>query len=159
MSHPSKHRWFGRIALGLALTSVMFVGRASGSQARVEPGSGCSSYVKAGGWSGMADRESGIPCSAGIPSSDDELIGEQAVKVIPYLSHGILTQDEADAAALKAIRKVVHDDPFLNDINVRPGESLGGPDGGPKVTHPQAARGAGTQPEIVYTDRMWTDRD
>jgi hypothetical protein len=149
MSYPSKQRWLGRIALGLALTSVMFVGRASGSQARIDPGSGCSSYVKAGGWSGMVDRESGIPCSAGIPSGN-----EQAVEVIPYLSHGILTQEEADAAAVKAIH-----DPFLNDINVRPGESLGGPDGGPKVTHPQAARGARTQPEIVYTDRMWTDRD
>ena len=158
MSYPSKHRWFGRIALGLALASVMFVGRASGSQARVDPGSGCSSYVKAGGWSGMVDRESGIPCSAGIPSGDDELIGERAVKVIPYLSHGILTQEEADAAAVRAIHKAVEGDPFLSEINVRPGESLGGPDGGPKATHPQAAR-AGAQPEIVYTDRMWTDRD
>jgi len=159
MSHPSKHRWFGRIALGLALTSVMFVGRASVSQARVEPGSGCSSYVKAGGWSGEVDRESGIPCAAGIPSLGDDIVDVKAVRVIPYLSHGILTQEQADAAASKAIRRAVHDDPFLSDVNVRPGESLGGPDGGQKVAHPQAARGRGVQPEIIYTDRMWTDRD
>ena len=154
MSYPSKHRWFGRIAFCLALTSVLFVGRASGSQARLEPGSGCSSYVKAGGWSGMVDRESGIPCSAGIPSGDDELIDEQAVQVIPYLSHGILTQEEADAAAAK-----VSNDPFLNDVNIRPGESLGGPDGGPMVTRPQAVAAPETKPDFVYTDRMWMDRD
>ena len=44
--------------------------------------------------------------------------------MIPYLSHGILTQEEADAAAAQAIH-----DPYLTDIFVRPGESLGGPDG------------------------------
>ena len=44
--------------------------------------------------------------------------------MIPYLSHGILTQEEADAADAQAIH-----DPYLSDVFVRPGESLGGPDG------------------------------
>ena len=48
-------------------------------------------------------------------------------KAIPYLSHGTLTQEQADATARQA-----DDDPYLNDVNVRPGEKLlGGPDGGP----------------------------
>ena len=44
--------------------------------------------------------------------------------MIPYLSHGLLTQEQADAAAAQAIH-----DPYLTDVFVRPGESLGGPDG------------------------------
>ena len=61
MSYPKKHRWFGRMALGLAVASVMFVGRASVAPAKMDPGTHGSGYVKAGGWSGMVDLESGIP--------------------------------------------------------------------------------------------------
>ena len=61
MSYPRKHRWFHRLALGLALASVMFAGRASVVLATIDPGT-----------------------AAG-------------------------------------------DDPYLTDVYVRPGESLGGP--------------------------------
>ena len=158
MSYPRKHRWFSRMALGLALASVMFVGRASVAPARIDPGTQGSGYVKAGGWSGMVDLESGVPLSAGIPNGDEQFIDEQAVDVIPYLSHGILTQAEADAAA-KA-----DDDPYLTDVNVRPGESLGGPDGGPAAPRPalkskDTSAKADTQADIERMRRIWTDRD
>jgi len=112
------------MALGLAFASVMFAGRASVASAKIDPGTGSSRYVAAGGWSGEVDYESGIPISAGIPHGDEQFIDPQSVEVIPYLSHGILTQDKADASAAKAIH-----DPFLTDVFVRQGESLGGPDG------------------------------
>ena len=157
MSYPRKHRWFSRMALGLALASVMFVGRASVAPARIDPGTQGSGYVKAGGWSGMVDLESGVPLSAGIPNGDEQFVDEQAVDVIPYLSHGILTQDEADAATQA-------DDPYLTDVNVRPGESLGGPDGGPAAPRPaleskDTSAKADTQADIERMRRIWTDRD
>jgi hypothetical protein len=124
MSYRRRHRWFRRMALGLAFASVMFAGRASVASAKVDPGTGGSRYVAAGGWSGEVDPESGIPLSAGIPHGDEQLIDTKAVQVVPYLSHGLLTQEQADAAAAQAIH-----DPYLTDIFVRPGESLGGPDG------------------------------
>ena len=153
MSYPRKHRWFSRIALGLALASVLFVGRASVAPAKIDPGTQGSGFVKAGGWSGMVDLESGVPLSAGMPHGDEQFIGGQAVDVIPYLSHGILTQAEADNVAQAG------DDPYLSDIHVRPGESLGGPDGGPVVTRPQAARAQAPQTDGDHTERVWTDRD
>jgi hypothetical protein len=107
------------MVLGLAFASVLFAGRASVVAAKIDPGTHGSGYVTAGGWSGMVDLETGIPLSAGIPRGDEEFIDGQEVNVIPYLSHGILTAEEAA------------DDPYLTDVYVRPGESLGGPDGGP----------------------------
>ena len=124
MSYRRRHRWFRRMALGLAFASVMFAGRASVAAAKIDPGTDGSRYVVAGGWSGEVDPESGIPISAGIPQGDEQFIDSTAVQVVPYLSHGLLTQEQADAAAAKAIH-----DPYLTDIFVRPGESLGGPDG------------------------------
>ena len=38
MSYPRKHRWFSRLAIGLALASVIFVGRASVAPAKIDPG-------------------------------------------------------------------------------------------------------------------------
>ncbi len=38
MSYLKKHRWFRRMALGLAFASVMFVGRASVAPAKIDPG-------------------------------------------------------------------------------------------------------------------------
>ena len=68
---------------------------------------------------------------------------------------GTLTQAEADSTSAQA-----DDDPYLTDVNVRPGESLGGPDGGPIVTRPQATREeAEAQPDDEQTERVWTDRD
>jgi hypothetical protein len=124
MSYRRRHRWFRRMALGLAFASVMFAGRASVAAAKNDPGTDGSRYVAAGGWSGMVDLKSGIPLSAGIPRGDEQFIDEQSVDVIPYLSHGILTQEDADAVSAQAIH-----DPYLTDVFVRPGESLGGPDG------------------------------
>jgi hypothetical protein len=124
MSYRRRHRWFRRMALGLAFASVMFAGRASVAVAKIDPGTGGSRYVTAGGWSGVVDVESGIPLTAGIPHGDEQFIDDQSVEVIPYLSHGALTQADADAAAARAIH-----DPYLTDVFVRPGESLGGPDG------------------------------
>jgi len=113
------------MALGLAFASVMVAGRASVALAKIDPGPGSGSrYVTAGGWSGEVDMQSGIPVTAGIPEGDEQFIAPDSVQVIPYLSHGILTQEQADAVAAKAIH-----DPFLTDVFVRQGESLGGPDG------------------------------
>ena len=158
MSYPRKHRWFRRIALGLALASVMFVARASVAPARIDPGTQGSGFVKAGGWSGVVDVESGVPLSAGMPLGDEQFIADESVQVIPYLSHGILTQEQADATAAQA-----GEDPYLNDVNVRPGESLGGPDGGPAAPRPaleskDTSAKADTQADIERMRRIWTDR-
>ena len=158
MSHPRRHRWFRRMALGLAFASVMFVGRASVVAAKIDPGTQGSGPVTAGGWSGMVDLESGIPLSAGIPHGDEQFIDWQAVDVIPYLSHGLLTQEDAGATDAQAA-----DDPYLTDIYIRPGESFGGPDGGPIVTRPAEFQGAradaDAEADKEQTERVWTDRD
>ena len=64
----------------------------------------------------MVDVESGIPLSAGIPQGDEQFIDAQAVEVIPYLSHGILTTRQtrdaeaiAFANALVAAAESLHD--------------------------------------------------
>jgi hypothetical protein len=124
MSYRRRHRWFRRMALGIAFSAAVFAGHASVAAAKVDEGTGGSRYVAAGGWSGLVDMETGIPLAAGIPHGDEQFIDEQAPQVIPYLAHGILTQEDAEAAAAKAIH-----DPYLTDVFVRPGESLGGPDG------------------------------
>ena len=74
MSYRRRHRWFRRMALGLAFASVMFAGRASVAAAKIDPGTGGSRYVVAGGWSGEVDPQSGIPISAGIPQGDEQFI-------------------------------------------------------------------------------------
>ena len=103
MSYRRRHRWFRRMALGLAFASVLFAGRVSVAAAKSDEGTGGSRYVTAGGWSGLVDMESGIPLSAGIPHGDEQFIDQQAVQVIPYLSHGLLTEADAQAAAAEAI--------------------------------------------------------
>ena len=103
MSYRRRHRWFRRMALGLAFASVLFAGRASVAAAKSDEGTDGSRYVTAGGWSGLVDMESGIPLSAGIPHGDEQFIDPQAVQVIPYLSHGLLTEQDAQAAAAEAI--------------------------------------------------------
>ena len=77
MSYPREHRWFHRMAFGLAFASVMFAGRASVAPAKIDPGTHGSGRVTAGGWSGMVDLESGIPLSAGIPLGDEEFLDDQ----------------------------------------------------------------------------------
>lgn len=120
MSYPRRKQWVIRAALGLAVAAALIAGRASVVAASIDPGTHGSGYVTAGGWSGLVDLETGIPLSAGIPFGDEEYIDDQTLEVIPYLSHGMLSQEDAQ----------VENDPYLNDVFVRPGESLGGPDGG-----------------------------
>jgi hypothetical protein len=124
MTYRRRHRWFRRMALGLAFASVMLAGRVSVAAAKFDEGTSGSRYVSAGGWSGAVDMESGLPVSAGIPEGDEQFISTDSVQVVPYLSHGILTEADAQVAAAEAIH-----DPYLTDVFVRPGESLGGPDG------------------------------
>ncbi len=124
MSYRRRHRWFRRMALGLAFATAIFAGRTTVAAAKVDEGVGGSRYVSTGGWSGLVDPESGIPLSAGIPQGDEQFIDTESVQVIPYLSHGMLTEADAQAAAAEAIH-----DPFLTDVFVRPGEGVGRPDG------------------------------
>ena len=118
MTYRRRHRWLRRLALGLAFATFA-------APAAAKPGDGVR-YVTAGGWSGYVDSETGIPVSAGIPQGDEPVIDE-STQVIPYLSHGIVTEADQAAAAAEAIH-----DPYLTDVFVRQGESLGGPDGGPQ---------------------------
>ena len=124
MSYRRRHRWFRRMVLGLAFSVAVFAGRTSVAAAKFDEGVSGTRYVSAGGWSGEVDMDSGVPVSAGIPEGDEQFIDPQAVQVVPYLSHGILSEADAQAAAAEAIH-----DPFLTDVFVQPGESLGGPDG------------------------------
>ena len=155
MSHPRKNRWIRRMAFGFVLASMLVVGVASVAAATIDLGTSGSHHVKVGGFSGEVDNESGIPVKAGIPLGDEQLVDAKTIKVIPYLSHGILTQKQANATFSRS-----GDDPYESDVNVRPGESLGGPDGGPRVTHPSVVieeeRG---QNEDGQNDKVWTDRD
>ena len=121
MSYRRRHRWFRRMALGLAFASVMVAGRASVASAKVDPATDSSRYVAAGGWSGEVDVDSGIPLSAGIPEGDEQFIDGQAVNVIPYLSHGILTQEDADAEAIAFANALVAAAESLHDP-IGPGE-------------------------------------
>ena len=116
MTYRRRHRWLRRFALGLAFATF-----AAPAAAKPDEGSNGVRYVTAGGWSGYVDSETGIPVSAGIPQSDE------STNVIPYLSQGIVTEADQAAAAAEAIH-----DPYLTDVFVRQGESLGGPDGGPQ---------------------------
>ena len=109
------------MALGLAFASVMVAGRASVASAKVDPATDSSRYVAAGGWSGEVDVDSGIPLSAGIPEGDEQFIDGQAVNVIPYLSHGILTQEDADAEAIAFANALVAAAESLHDP-IGPGE-------------------------------------
>jgi hypothetical protein len=68
MSYRRRHRWFRRLALGLAFASVMFAGRASVAAAK----------------------------------TDEVTKDAHQTQVIPYLSHGVLTQADADVAASAA---------------------------------------------------------
>ena len=80
MSYRRRHRWFPRLALGLAVASVMFVGRASVAAAKVDEGTSAA----------------------------------QQIQVIPYLSHGILTQADADVAAAAAQPQKPRLNPYIS---------------------------------------------
>ena len=146
MTYRRRHRWLRRLALGLAFAT--FVAPAA---ARPDENGGGSNVVTAGGWTGPVDPETGIPLSAGIPQGDEQFTGDQAPQVIPYLSHGILTEADAAAAAAEAIH-----DPYLTDVFVRPGESLGGPDGDEIAVRNALDRQAVAKAEAVH-DPYLTD--
>ena len=115
MSYRRRHRWFRRMALGLAFASVLFAGSVTDAVAKPDEGGDGSRYVTAGGWSGEVDMESGIPLSAGIPHGDEPFVDSQSGQVIPYLSHGLLTEADVQAAAAEAIH-----DPYPSVSQTRP---------------------------------------
>src|SRR6187401_3677451 len=80
MSYSRRHRWIPRLALALAVASVMFVGRASVAAAKVDEGTSAA----------------------------------EQIQVIPYLSHGILTQADADIAAAAAQPQKPRLNPYMS---------------------------------------------
>lgn len=100
----SYRRSFRRLAAGLSIASI-----------------GVATCVSAAAAMHGGPAESPVR----IPSGETQHIDWSAVEVIPYLSHGMLTAPDAQSASRTG------SDPYLTDVNVRPGESLGGPDGGP----------------------------
>jgi len=103
MSYRRRHRWFGLVALGFAVAAVVLAGRVSDAAAEIDECPHSFVYVTAGGWSGPVDAECGIPLPAGIPYGNDLILPEKEVQVIPYLSHGILTEEDAKAATARSI--------------------------------------------------------
>jgi len=126
MTYRRRHRWLRRLALGLAFATFA-------APAAAKPGDGVR-YVTAGGWSGYVDSETGIPVSAGIPQ------GDEPTKAIPDLTRGIFTEAGQATAAAEAIH-----DPYLTDVFVRQGESLGGPDGRPQSSQSVLGESVKTQ--------------
>lgn len=61
MTYRRRHRWFRRLAVGLA-----FAAFASPAAAKLDEGGDGNRYVTAGGWSGLVDPDTGVPLSAGI---------------------------------------------------------------------------------------------
>jgi hypothetical protein len=92
------------MVMGLAFAVAVFAGRTSVAAAKFDEGVGGHRYVSAGGWSGEVDMQSGVPVSAGIPEGDEQFVAPQGVQVIPYLSHGILT--EADAQVVAPLNRI-----------------------------------------------------
>ena len=149
MSYRRKHRWFRRMALGLAFASVMVAGRVSVAAAKVDEGVGGSRYISTEGWSGRVDLESGVPLAAGIPEGDEQFIDDRTVQVIPYLSHGILTEAQAQGTGVQAIQ-----DPYLTDVFVRPGEELAGPDGQAPAPENRVERALHTNAQILAAEAI-----
>ena len=137
MTFRRRQRWLRRLALGFAFATALFAGKVSAAWAVVDEGGSGTRIVSAGGWSGAVDADTGIPASSGIPQGDEQFLNGEAIQVIPYLSQGILTQEQADASQASpsgdelAFRNAIaSQDPYLTDVFVRQGESQGGPDGG-----------------------------
>ena len=146
MTYRRRHRWLRRLALGLAFATF-----AAPAAAKPDEGGDGVRYVTAGGWSGYVDSETGIPVSAGIPNGNEPFVGDEPTQVIPYLSQGIGTEADQAAAAAEAIH-----DPYLTDVFVRPGESLGGPDGDAVAFKNALETQAAAQAEAIH-DPYLTD--
>ena len=100
MTYRRRHRWLRRLALGFA-----FAAFASPAAAKVDDVGGGSSYVQAGGWSGLVDSASGVPLSAGLVGAETE------ITVIPYLSQGVLGEAAKSAVAAEPFVPGVSDFP------------------------------------------------
>jgi hypothetical protein len=100
MTYRRRHRWLRRLALGFA-----FAAFASPAAAKVDDVGGGSSYVQAGGWSGLVDSASGVPLSAGLVGAETE------ITVIPYLSQGVLGEASKSAVAAEPFVPGVTDFP------------------------------------------------
>lgn len=124
MKFRRRQRWLRRFALAFAVVSALAVGRISPAWAKHDDGGAGKTVVVAGGWSGAVDPESGIPLSAGIPHGDEQF--PSTATAAP--SGDEIAMRNAMADRQLAAAEKVHD-PYLTDIHVRPGESLGGPDG------------------------------
>jgi hypothetical protein len=151
MTYRRKHRWLRRLALGLVFATF-----AAPAAAKPDEGTSGVRYVTAGGWSGYVDSDTGIPVSAGIPQGDEPVIDESA-QVIPYLSHGILTEADQAAAAAESQQA----EPQL--LNQRQLETLAAENGASAATRPddRADRFTGIeQPQVGYlSDGQATDAE
>lgn len=153
MSYRRRHRWFRRMALGLAFAAITFAGGASVAYAKVDEGGKGDGvqvipYLSHGilteadrdiaaaeaihdpyltdvfarpgeastGPDGMSVEEWAQSVVAGADSLHDPLTAEEQWTVVPYLSQGILTDADRDAAAAEAI----HDRPVMSSESTRP---------------------------------------
>lgn len=124
MKFRRRQRWLRRFAIAFAFVTALAAGRVAPAWAKFDEGGNGKTVVTAGGWSGAVDPQTGIPLSAGIPHGDEQFVD---------LSSTAPSGDEIAIRNAMADRKIasaekVHD-PYLTDIYVRQGESLGGPDG------------------------------
>ncbi|HUP32882.1 MAG TPA: hypothetical protein VM184_07595 [Gaiellaceae bacterium] len=108
MTYRRRHRWLRRLAFGLA-----FAAFASPAAAKFDEGGNGNRYVTAGGWSGLVDPDTGVPLSAGIGAE------------LAFSAPMIVGEDVKSKASVAQAAT----DPYLTDVFVRQGESLGGPDG------------------------------
>jgi hypothetical protein len=124
MKFRRRQRWLRRFALAFAFATALVAGKVSPAWAKFDDGGAGKTVVVAGGWSGAVDPQSGIPLSAGIPHGDEAFLSD---------ANSAPSGDEIAIRNAMADRKIaaaesVHD-PYLTDVYVRQGESLGGPDG------------------------------
>lgn len=145
MTFRRKQRWLRRFALGFAFATALLAGNVSPAWGKYDEGGANGYMVSVGGWSGIVDADTGVPVSAGL----DESLNADVNQVIPYLSHGTLTQAQADASMVPsgdelAIRNAIADrlardgnaarsakaihDPDLTGLFVRQSEAATRPD-------------------------------
>ena len=124
MNYGRSQLWLRRFAFAFALVTALAMGRVAPAWAKFDDSTNGKTVVTAGGWSGAVDPESGIPLSAGIPEGDEAFLS--TTSTAPSGDEIAINNAIADRKVTAAEK--VHD-PYLTDLYVRPGESLGGPDG------------------------------
>jgi hypothetical protein len=159
MTYRRRHRWLRRLALGFA-----FAAFASPAAAKVDDVGSGSSYVQAGGWSGLVDTATGVPLSAGlVPAAETE------ITVIPYLSHGVLGEASKSVVAAEPFvpgvtdfpKSVVAAEPFVPGVTDFPTPTA------PRVSTPrdghldrfaiEQPRVAGQPSRATSSAREWND--